>query len=236
MSSSKTSVLVVDDDARILRMMQRILELEGYRVLTACNGKDALDLFIKGTPDLVLLDIIMPALDGHTLCQLIRESSQVPIIMVTAKCGDGDKVKGLDIGADDYMTKPFSASELIARVRAILRRIVPRDRYSEPVFQSKGLTINFTDHMVTLHGQELNLTKAEYKLLSYMALNANRVVMPDQILEHVWGEGSLGNTHLLQVHISRLRRKLNDNARYPSYIFTRPGIGYLMVKQKLTCP
>jgi len=231
MTSKKTSVLVVDDDIRILRMIQRLLELEGYKVLTADNGDAALNAFDEKIPDLVLLDIMLPSIDGYTLCQRIREFAPIPIIMVTAKANDEEKVLGLDAGADDYVTKPFSAQELLARVRAALRRTVLWNEHPEPAFHSHDLVIDFARHRVTLEGEEINLTATEYKLLSYMSRNADRVIIPDQILGKVWGTEYTNETHLLQVNMARLRRKLKDNARYPKYILTKPGIGYTMLKQ-----
>ena len=148
-SSKKASVLVVDDDARILHMMQRTLELEGYHVLSASNGETAIDVFDEKTPDLVLLDIMMPGMDGYTVCQRIREFSQVPIIMVTAKVGDEEKVHGLDAGADDYITKPFSSQELAARLRSALRRAKLIDDSTEPALCYGDLVVDFARHRVT---------------------------------------------------------------------------------------
>ncbi len=230
MSSKKALVLVVDDDVRILRMMKRMLELESFQVLVANSGEVSLRVFEKETPDLVLLDIMMPDMDGYTVCQRIREFSQVPIIMVTAKGDDREKVEGLDIGADDYVTKPFSASELAARVRAVLRRIGTQDKPAGAIFHYKDLVIDFTSHRVMVNSQELNLTSTEYKLLSYISRNAGRIVTPDQLLDKVWGEEYIGAPHLLQVNIARLRKKLGDDAKNPTYILTRPGIGYIMSK------
>jgi DNA-binding response OmpR family regulator len=231
MTSKNPLVLVVDDDVRILRMMKRMLELEGFQVLIANNGDNALKIFERETPDLVLLDIMMPDMDGYTVCHRIREFSQVPIIMVTARGDDKEKVEGLDIGADDYVTKPFSASELAARVRALLRRIGSNNASQEVVFRYKDLMIDFTSHRVLLNNQELALTSTEYKLLTYICRNAGRVVTPDQLLNNVWGEEYIGAPHLLQVNIARLRKKLGDDAKQPIYILTRPGIGYIMLKQ-----
>ena len=228
MPSRKISVLVVDDDVRILRMIRRILELEGYRVLKASDGEVALDVFCEENPDLVLLDIMMPGMDGYAVCRSLREFSQIPIIMVTAKCNEEETVQGLDVGADDYVTKPFSANELVARVRAVLRRSRLWDEMPEPAFRCHDIVIDFATHRVTLDSQEVNLTATEYKLLSYLARNANRVVTPDQILEKIWGEEYLGETHLLQVSMARLRRKLKDDTKNPRYILTKPGIGYMM--------
>jgi DNA-binding response OmpR family regulator len=211
-------------------MMKRILELEGFQAIIANSGDMALKTFDKDNPDLVLLDIMMPDMDGYTVCQRIREFSQVPIIMVTAKGDDKEKVDGLDIGADDYVTKPFSASELAARVRAVLRRTGSQEGPQETVFRYKDLMIDFTSRRVMVNDDELKLTSTEYKLLSYISLNAGRVVTPDQLLNKVWGEEYVGAPHLLQVNIARLRRKLRDNAKNPTYIMTRPGIGYIMSK------
>ncbi len=230
MSPKKALVLVVDDDIRMLRMMKRILELEGFQVLIANNGDTALKTFDKETPDLVLLDIMMPDMDGYTVCKRIREFSQVPVIMVTARGDDKEKVEGLDIGADDYVTKPFSASELAARVRAVLRRIGSQEKPHDAIFSYKDLVIDFTSRRVIVNNEELKLTSTEYKLLSYISLNAGRVVTPDQLLNKVWGEEYIGAPHLLQVNIARLRRKLGDDAKKPDYILTRPGIGYIMTK------
>jgi DNA-binding response OmpR family regulator len=230
MPSKKSLVMVVDDDVRMLRMMKRMLELEGFQTVTANNGENALKTFEKETPDLILLDIMMPDMDGFTVCQRVREFSQVPVIMVTARGDDKEKVAGLNIGADDYVTKPFSASELAARVRAVLRRIGSHERPSEAVFRHKDLLIDFTSHRVMVNNSELKLTSTEYKLLSYISLNAGRVITPDQLLHKVWGEEYIGAPHLLQVNIARLRKKLGDDAKQPSYIMTRPGIGYIMAK------
>ena len=212
-------------------MMQRTLGLDGYRLLTANNGETALNVLDEETPDLILLDIMMPGMDGYTVCQRIREFSQIPIIMVTAKGNDEEKVQGLDAGADDYVTKPFSSKELTARVRAVLRRTTLWDERPEPAFCSNELVIDFTRHQVTLSSQEVNLTSTEYRVLSYLARNADRVLTPNQLLEKVWGEEYIGESHLLQVNIARLRQKLKDDAKEPKYILTRPGIGYSMMKQ-----
>jgi len=231
MSPKKATVLVVDDDVRILRLMQHVLELEAYKVLVANNGETAFQILDEGMPDLILLDIMMPDIDGYTVCERIRESSMIPIIMVTAKGDDEEKVKGLDAGADDYISKPFSSKELVARVRAVLRRSKLQDEHIEPAFHYRDLAIDFNQHCVTLGNRELNLTATEYRLLSYLAQNAGRLATPGQILGRVWGEEYAGETHLLQVNVARLRQKLNDDASNPTYIVTKPGIGYMMVKE-----
>jgi DNA-binding response OmpR family regulator len=230
MFAKKSTVLVVDDDIRMLRMMKRMLELEGFQAVIADNGDMALRSFEREAPDLVLLDIMMPDMDGYTVCRRIREFSQVPIIMVTARGDDKEKVEGLNSGADDYVTKPFSASELAARVRAVLRRASTQDRPQDVIFRYKDLLVDFASRRVMVNDTELQLTSTEYKLLSYISLNAGRVITPDQLLDKVWGEKYMGAPHLLQVNIARLRKKLGDNAKKPTYILTRPGIGYIMSK------
>ena len=218
MASKKALVLVVDDDIRMLRMVKRILELEGFSALVVSSGEAALKTFEKENPDLVLLDIMMPDMDGYAVCRHIRDFSQIPIIMVTAKGNEEEKINGLNAGADDYVTKPFSAAELSARVRAVLRRTTLWNELSEPAFYSEGLVIDFSQRRVTLRGQEVNLTATEYRLLSYLVHNAGRVVTPDQILGKVWGEEYIGETHLVQVNMARLKQKLGDNARDSRYI------------------
>ena len=228
MPAIKESVLVVDDDIRILRMIHRIMELEGYRVLTAEDAEGALKVFDEEVPGLVLLDIMMPGMDGVTVCRRIREFSQVPVIMVTAKDSSEERVEGLDAGADDYVTKPLSAEELAARVRAVFRRAKFPDKPSQPFFCSGDLVIDFARHQVSVGGKEVHLTVTEYALLSYLAGNSGRVVTPDQLLKKVWGEEYVGATHILQVNIARIRQKLNDHTQKPKYILTRPGIGYML--------
>jgi two-component system KDP operon response regulator KdpE len=230
MPKTKELILVVDDDIRMLRMMKHMLELEDFEVLTADGGEAALKSFDKDTPALVLLDIMMPDMDGYEVCRRIREFSQVPIIFVTARGEDKEKVEGLNIGADDYVTKPFSAGELAARLRAMLRRSGEQVKPQESVFRYKELVIDFTSRLVTMNNQELKLTSTEYKMLSYIALNAGRVITPDQLLNNVWGEEYIGAAHLLQVNIARLRKKMSDDAKNPEYILTRPGIGYIISK------
>jgi DNA-binding response OmpR family regulator len=229
MTSHKTTVLIVDDDIRMRGLLKNILEVNGYRILMANNGETAINTFFETEiPDLVVLDIVMPGMDGYKTCRRIREFSRVPVIMVTAKDDDTSKVEGLYAGADDFITKPFSAKELLARVMAVLRRTVLWEEKPEPAFHCADLTIDFSLNKVIRDKRDVPLTAVEHKVLSYLARNANRVVTPDQILEKVWGEEYLGETNILHATITRLRKKLNDSARHPRYIFTRPGIGYTM--------
>jgi DNA-binding response OmpR family regulator len=230
MPSRKEAVLVVDDDARMLRMMQMILETEGYQVVLANNGEDALNTLIKGNIDLILLDIMMPGMDGYTTCSRIREFSQLPIIMVTAKGNVDEVAKGLNCGADDYVTKPFSSKVLLARVRAVLRRIKLPEKTPEPIFKSGDLVVDFTQRKITKAGEAIELTATEYKLLSYLIQNAGRLSTSDQILEAVWGDEYIGEHLILRVNIARLRNKLGDDAKEPKFIASRVGIGYMFLK------
>ncbi len=224
----KTRVLVIDDEVSILRYVGGTLRNEGYEVITAGNGEDALRLADKEDLALVILDIMMPKLDGFEVCRSLREWSQVPIIMLSARNDEQDKVKCLDLGADDYITKPFGAEELLARVRAVLRRGKLWDEKPEPAFHLDDLVVDFAAHKVTLSGVEINLTVTEYKIISYLAGNSGRWLTSDSILGKIWGDEYKGEHHLLQVNISRLRRKLADEANNPKFIQTRPGIGYMI--------
>ena len=234
MPAKKMTILTADDDPQLLRLVMRNLQLEGYEVLMASDGKQALEQIEAHQPDLVLLDVMMPKLDGFTVCQRVREFSSVPIIIVTARGQDQDKVRGLDLGEDDYLTKPFSVEELLARVRAVLRRsqFVANDRAVAAQTMTIGdLTIDFTQHLVTMAGREITLTPTEYRIISYLAQNAGRVVTQDLLLEHVWGPEYLGESHMLQVNINRLRHKIEVDPVRPGYILTKVGIGYMLSLQ-----
>jgi DNA-binding response OmpR family regulator len=226
MLHKKACVLLIEDDPRVLRLEQMVLEKEGYTVLAAGTGEEALETLAELSPSLIVLDIGLPGMNGFTACYQIREVSQVPIIMVTGRGFDEDKIKGLEIGADDYITKPFSPNELSARVKAALRRSVMSTEVIEPAVQVGELFVDFISNRVTLANREVLLSDTEYRLLCYLARNAGRIVTRDQILERIWGEEYTGEDHLLHVTIGRLRQKLEDQARRPKYILTRRGIGY----------
>ncbi len=230
MPAKKTTILAADDDPQLLRLITRNLQLEGYDVLAASDGQQALELIENNAPDLVLLDVMMPRMDGFTVCYRVREFSSVPIIIITARGQDQDKVRGLDLGADDYLTKPFSVDELLARVRAVIRRSQFTAReYTQGLRATTAtgsLVIDYSQHIVTLHGREIALTPTEYRIIAYLAQNVGRVVTQDLLLEHVWGQEYLGESHMLQVNINRLRRKLEIDATQPNYILTKVGVGY----------
>ena len=230
MPAKKTTIVVADDDPQLLRLMTRNLEFEGYEVLPASDGQQALAEIESHVPDLVLLDVMMPKMDGFTVCHRVREFSSVPIIIVTARGQDQDKVRGLDLGADDYLTKPFSVDELLARVRAVLRRSQITSREGAQGLQATAITgdlaIDYSQHLVTLAGKEITLTPTEYAIIAYLAQNMGRIVTQDLLLEHVWGMEYLGESHMLQVNINRLRRKIETDPSQPRYILTKVGVGY----------
>jgi DNA-binding response OmpR family regulator len=233
MNKDRVRVLVVDDEPRYVRAIQVNLEASGYEVLAARNGQTAIELAASEAPDLILLDIRMPGLDGYEVCRRIREFSAVPIIMLTAMAEDADKVKGLDIGADDYVTKPFSADELLARVRSALRRVELSERQApHPTFQAGDLLVDFAQQRVFVCDLEVNLTPTEYRLLCELVRQAGRVMVPDYLLEKVWGMGYEGENRLLWQAVHRLRRKIEPDPRNPQYIQTRPGLGYVFALPK----
>ena len=232
MGAKKTTILAVDDEPRLLKFVAYNLESEGYAVLTTTDGQQALDLVKEHKPDLVLLDLMMPEMDGFSVCQAIRQFSAIPIIIVTARGQDQDKIRGFDLGADDYLTKPFSVEELIVRIRAVLRRAqVTANDYAhalQTIMTIGPLSIDDAQHQVRMAEQEITLSPIEYRLLFYLAQNAGRVVSQEQLLEQVWGEEYTGEGHLLRVNMSRLRSKLEPDPAHPRYLLTKAGIGYML--------
>jgi DNA-binding response OmpR family regulator len=232
MPARKTTIVAADDDPQLLRLVARNLQLDGYDVVAAVDGQDALDAISTHTPDLVLLDVMMPRMDGFTVTQRVREFSAVPIIIVTARGQDQDKIRGLDLGADDYLTKPFSVDELLARVRAVLRRaqlaVGDNAQALTATAHIGDLSVDYAQHLVTRRGEEVALTPIEYRMIAYLAQNAGRVITQDLLLDHVWGPEYVGESHMLQVNINRLRHKIEDDPAHPHYILTKVGVGYLM--------
>jgi DNA-binding response OmpR family regulator len=235
MPEKKTTILTADDDRQLLQVITLNLQLEGYEVLLARDGKQAIEQIETHAPDLVLLDVMLPKMDGFTVCQHVRTFSTVPIIMITARGRNQDKVRGLDLGADDYLTKPFSMEELLARVRAALRRAqFTTGEHAQDMQTSMtigDLTIDFAQHLVLMDSQKVVLTPTEYRILACLAQNVGRVVPQDLLLQHVWGVEYVSENHLLQVNINRLRRKLEPDPAHPRYILTETGIGYLLATQ-----
>ena len=223
----KTRILVVDDEPSIRKFLRANLEAKDYKVLTAADGAEALQTIEMELPDLVILDIMMPKMDGFEVCRQLREWSQIPIIMLSARGDENDKVKCLELGADDYITKPFGASELIARVRAVLRRTEAAGSIpTQPSFTSDTLQINFVERQVTVADREVKLTPTEYNLLQELVLNANKVLTHRMLLRKVWGPEYGEEKEYLRVFIGRLRKELEPDPENPEYIITIPGVGY----------
>jgi two-component system response regulator VicR len=226
-------VLAVDDEPRYLEIIRFNLEAAGYEVATVASGEQALEAVAAQEPDLIVLDLMLPGIDGFEVCRRVRERSTCPIIMLTAKGAEEDKVRGLHLGADDYVTKPFSAQELLARVEAVLRRARPPDsgeRRTETLTVGE-LEIDWPRKQVTLAGRELRLSPTEYRLLTCLAESAGTVVSREELLEQVWGEAYRRDHEILRVTLWRLRQKLADDPSDPRYIVTRPGLGYMLVAE-----
>ncbi len=222
-------ILVVDDEPRYLRLLQANLEKEGYEVDQALDGEEALEKFASKPADLVLLDVILPRLDGFAVCQRIRQFSSVPVIMLTAKGTESDRVHGLDKGADDYLVKPFSVMELLARVRAVLRRVrVSREAGQARFFTHGDLKIDFARAEIWRGEKIVSLSATEYRLLLQFAHNMGEVLSAEDLLMAVWGPGYRMDKEILWVSIARLRQKLELDTHAPRHIVTRSGLGYLM--------
>ena len=223
----KTNILIVDDDPRLLRLVRVNLERVGFQVASATNGTAALDQLALEPPDAVVLDVTMPGMDGFTLTQRIREVSDVPIIFLTAMGEQAQKVRGLEIGGDDYLTKPFDPDELVARLRALLRRS-NRDGGTEnqQVLHAGDLEIDFVRHRVERKGEQIKLTPTEYKLLQQLAQQAGKLIPHSDLLAKVWGPEYRDETGYLWVYIRALRQKLEEDPSNPRYIISEPGFGY----------
>ena len=220
-------ILLVDDEPLIIKGLKYTLEQEGYETLAAYDGEEALEVFFANTVDLVLLDVMLPKLDGIQVCQRIRESSNVPIIMLTAKGEDMDKILGLEYGADDYMTKPFNILEVKARIKTILRRASqPVAAEKKKIIRVRDLEVNIDNRSVTLGGKEVRLTAKEFDLLQLFINNRGKVFSREAMLETVWKYDYMGDARTVDVHIRRLREKIERNTSQPEFIFTKWGVGY----------
>lgn len=222
-------ILVVDDEPRYLRLIRYNLESVGHQVSCLGTGEECLESVALKPPDLIILDLRLPGKDGFQVCQQIREFSTVPIIMLTALGEEQDKVRGFQVGADDYVTKPFSAQELLARVDAVLRRTRLSDiPTTQPSLSCHDLTIDFLARRVVVRGEEVKLSPTEYRLLHCLAVNAGRVMTQDELLEKVWGAEYRAMYEGLRTCILRLRQKIEEDSHKPRYILTRPGVGYML--------
>jgi two-component system KDP operon response regulator KdpE len=217
-------ILVVDDENEICRMLSVALSAYGYSVAEASSGNDGIVQALIFHPDLIVLDLGLPDLDGMEVIGRIREWSQTPIIILSVRERETDKIKALDAGADDYVTKPFSMGELLARIRVAIRRATKTE--DEPVLTFADLTIDLARRMVLLSGEEVKLTPTEYEILKHLSLHAGRVITHRQLLRAVWGPNHQEETHYLRVYVGQLRRKIESDAAQPRYITTEPGVGY----------
>jgi len=221
--------LIVDDEERILNFLSSKLKASGYEVLTASNGLEGLEQAQAQEPDLIVLDIIMPKMNGMEMLKELRTFSAVPVIILTAKGADSDRIRGLQLGADDYLPKPFNPDELVARIEAVRRRLEPGERVKTPeVFSLGHVTIDFKKHKVLVRGEEKYLTRIEWLLLSQLINNAGRLMLYDDLLTHVWGPEYRDDVQLLRTCISRLRSKLEDDPANPKLIRTIPKTGYIL--------
>jgi two-component system KDP operon response regulator KdpE len=230
----KETILVVDDEPRLVRLVREVLTAVGYEVLSAGEGKGALETLAVEQPDLVLLDIMLPGgMDGYEVCSQVREFSAVPIIMLTAKTQEVDMLHGFDVGADDYLTKPFNAKELIARVNAVLRRskLPGKEAMITTDLACGDLVISFARRKVRVRGRETPLTPTEFRLLQQLALNTNCVMLHEDLLTKVWGSEYRDDIDYLRAYVRHLRRKIEEDPAEPQYILTTPGVGYM-----LCCP
>ena len=221
-----TRVLVVEDEDSFSDALSFMLRREGYEVFVATDGNAAISEFDRHGPDLVLLDLMLPGISGTEVCRIIRGKSSVPIIMLTAKDGEVDKVVGLELGADDYVTKPFSSRELLARVRAVLRRLGDSEELLPPTIEAGSVRIDIERHVVSVRGENITMPLKEFDLLEFLVRNSGRVLTRNQLIDRVWGADYVGDTKTLDVHIKRLRAKIEIDPSSPVHINTVRGLGY----------
>ncbi|TFG47907.1 MAG: response regulator transcription factor [Anaerolineales bacterium] len=232
MSSDKTryKILAVDDEKRMVRFIQLNLEQDGFQVITAYNGKEAIEQVRTQLPDLILLDIMMPDINGFEVLKKIREVNSVPVIMLTAKGEEDDRIQGLELGADDYITKPFSPRELVSRIRAVLRRTKSfKEDQVDLIIVDDRLTIDFSRREVWVNGEKVDLRPTEYRLLYHLVQNAGWVNTHEQLLSKVWGFEYQDEPHYVRLYVNYLRKKLEEDPSNPKYILTERGVGYRFV-------
>lgn len=230
------NILIVDDEQNIVDILKENLEREGYQTLTAFDGEEAVELALSAKPDLILLDCMLPKMDGFDVCKRIRQTEQVPILMLTAKSEEIDKVLGLELGADDYITKPFSVREVLARVKAHLRRsshekLVDVKTGSDKVIEIADVEIDLEAYEVRYQGADINLTLREFELVRFLAQNVGQVFSREQLLEHVWGYSYFGDVRTVDVTVRRTREKLEPDQKEYRYIMTKRGVGYYFERE-----
>ena len=232
----KLSILLVEDEKNICDFISTSLSAQDYRISTAHTGKEALPIITSQCPDLILLDLGLPDMDGMEIIRQVRTWSSVPIIVLSARTQEQEKVRALDLGADDYLTKPIGTSELLARIRTALRQSnrlnADSPLYKRP-FHAKGLTIDFEKHLVSVDGKDVHLTQIEFKIISLLAQNSGRVMTYDTIISNIWGPYADDDNSILRVNMAHIRRKLEQNPAEPQYVFTEIGIGYRMIEDEM---
>ncbi|HET7639325.1 MAG TPA: response regulator transcription factor [Ktedonobacteraceae bacterium] len=226
MSKSGARILVVDDEIEILRALQRNLTAHGFEVFTASSGEEALEAIVHHRPDLMLLDLGLPGMSGLEVCKRVRADSNLPIIVLSVKDAERDKVQALDLGADDYVPKPFGIDEVLARIRVALRHSAQVQSGTEPSFTSGPLKVDFAQRLVQVNGQEVKLTPTEYDLLKALIKNQGKIMTRQMLLSQVWGTGYGTESHYLHVYIGQLRRKIEPDPAHPRFILTISGVGY----------
>jgi two-component system KDP operon response regulator KdpE len=226
MNNMAAHILVVDDEPQILRAIKTILTPNQFKVTVASTGTEALTLAAIQLPDVIILDLSLPDIDGFKVCQELRRWTQVPIIILSVRDNERDKVRALDLGADDYLTKPFGIEELLARIRVSLKHSAQAQGIQPTVITVGNLVIDLTRHIVTRSAKEVKLTATEFNLIAYLASNPDRVLTHRSILTHVWGEADADHTEYLRVFIGQIRKKLEENPDFPKYLITEPGVGY----------
>jgi two-component system KDP operon response regulator KdpE len=222
-------ILVIDDEPQILRAMKTILTAKHFRVTTAMRGSEGLTLAAAQPPDLIILDLSLPDMDGFEVCEQLRQWTQTPIIVLSVRDSERDKVTALDKGADDYLTKPFGIEELLARIRVALKHSAQAQGAPHSVVQAGPLLVDLARHIVTREGAEVKLTATEFKLLAYLAAHADRVLTHQAILKAVWGSEDMDHTEYLRVYVAQLRKKLEANPDQPKYLLTEAGVGYRLL-------
>ena len=231
--SSKYTILIIEDENNIRSFMTTILKANQYNVLTANNGKEALMMVASHCPDIIFLDLGLPDMDGQDVIKAIREWSQIPIIVISARSHEKDKVTALDLGADDYVTKPFGTSELLARVRTALRHTQNAgsdNSMQSGLFKAGALTVDYNKRHVYVDGNDVHLTQNEYKIVALLSKFAGRVLTYDYLIKNIWGPNVSCNNQILRVNMANIRRKIEKNPAEPNYIFTEMGVGYRMVE------
>lgn len=229
--NQKTLVLVIEDEPSIANFISSVLNNHGYKTMSCRTGKEGLTMAASHCPGVILLDLGLPDMEGNEVIRILRERSNIPVIVISARTQETDKIAALDYGADDYITKPFGTSELLARIRTAMRHASQNNTIQNDKFSVKGLSIDFGKRLVIIDGKEIHLTQIEFKIVSLLAKSQGRVLTYDQIIAELWGPYAVKDNQILRVNMANIRRKLEKNPAEPQYIFTEVGVGYRMVDE-----